>query len=1661
MYSGPLSPPLSRACLFSLCLIVSSVVSCHTETVHLPRAELRVKVHLAPVDQAWLTAYEPSLMLSAAGGPPVTIELSERHLDEASGDVAELVFAGAWRGDVTFTLSHLMLRGGRRRVSHQVTLEGSTRRSYQAEALLADTHNAQNYDHEVWLEPVNFVGIGDISWTRSLNISDHEWWSTPSQRVDQDQVHSALRGAWSHLVHAEIRRGQERGSHEGEASSIEDSWSMLVAINTHLSEMSPEEADPMLVEWGRALQDHARDHLDGARLTTAAYHLLRALPCSLLSLAEKGRESEAEVGEECRRERDREVYISVSEGSPRRGAGGELIEDLIVETISLSDRVTSSLKVTWIDALGDEHDLYDRERLEFDTASSDSGEYPRPDAYSTVSHRGDLFVTPERRERVSILWRDVNRPRVRLKVIAIDEARKRSTLEVSRALHDTPQVSLRGLASIVDSVDVGALRAAPLEEVIASEILRASSPPLGAEREVNFIASPTLFTTGGALPDTLWEGRVAEGRYQLDHSGYLGPLWVEVSAERDSGPVTFPLIADPSRSLSPRVLHDLERPEHKLTINAWSSPMSQLGVWLAIRATLSGLDPSQATDHQDPQGDERAGQRVETEGIRRATRALARRAHQVQRRLSHINGAPIAWFERGELQGDSQSHLWLQTLSARDQVAECLRYGAPLLEAQPDDLPPLSELVPWSSLIDVESVDDAGVSWAVDQWALFMMSACHRAAVARGEPLKLTSLLTAGLSSDLAGDGSEWARALKSEHWVTAPQGVWAYDEDQRVWKVREPDISLHINAPRGAGVIALSEFSAIELPRDQAHHAIRSAELTSTEDSAFSEIFTPPQRFVGRCLWGEESGGSRELNQHEVTWGSGAWIELPLSDVSALHTLEHTPAVNVEPTDQRAWVWGIVEQSEEREALDRLALPLPCDATLRLTLDSERLTHDWNISTFLWGQHQPYEPRSSLGSPASAALHALADLTERVDQRVRVELDQAPPHLLFSEATLGDDTLDRPDLNSRLLAEIGVDVSLNSVVGVVTQDHLSDADDQEAHAYPHYFLKRITPRDGSARVSWVTDEPSRCYAVTQLEDLEQHSFNLSSAELIRSLPTLELLSRPGWRSLYQRDLSEVTPLGDSTDLSVFTRAPSTRDISEGIHREQIRGYTSWSIDVVLPALLDGTYSLYAGCVDSLGHETITPLAVTVDGEAPQVHSLTLSGIDERVLSYDGVSALPSAEAEDLTRTVNLLSDADTTIAGEPLVAEWHRTSAHWRRCLGTCAVRPLLLSVEASDSQWSHRALTATLTGRLSVARGEGEPRVITEISPLRVYFDESGRAEMNMYGLIQRALTDERAHLIPRLGETLTFQGLATVRDPLKNQRSFALKLDLHSIPPAVEVVYTPPLEEIGAGINVGRWGPLYQGGLGTLTVRNPHDENLSVRLIPPLLHWGSRYGVRDFGVTGGEVYHQRVADTCLMTASGLAPRLGVALTDFSSSLDPHDGVCVQLPSIPTLVDDHVTLELTSEDQLIPARAFRELPQPYILDAAPDALVDHVAPPDEEMTPQLPSTARVEVLERPGYYMSPFHSSCDGPCTPQTLILGQRITSLMWLSLTESVDEEEINPILAQYPLATAERFEQYMWYISVTSPDPEIRSTLTPLLIPLSYPTLESEYHAEALP
>ena len=82
----------------------------------------------------------------------------------------------------------------------------------------------------------------------------------------------------------------------------------------------------------------------------------------------------------------------------------------------------------------------------------------------------------------------------------------------------------------------------------------------------------------------------------------------------------------------------------------------------------------------------------------------------------------------------------------------------------------------------------------------------------------------------------------------------------------------------------------------------------------------------------------------------------------------------------------------------------------------------------------------------------------------------------------------------------------------------------------------------------------------------------------------------------------------------------------------------------MLPAPLDGTYCLYAGCVDSLGHETITPLAVTVDGEAPQVHSLTLSGIDERVLSYDGVSALPSAAAEDLTRTVDLLSDADTTI---------------------------------------------------------------------------------------------------------------------------------------------------------------------------------------------------------------------------------------------------------------------------------------------------------------------------------------------------------------------------------------------------------------------------------
>jgi hypothetical protein len=127
------------------------------------------------------------------------------------------------------------------------------------------------------------------------------------------------------------------------------------------------------------------------------------------------------------------------------------------------------------------------------------------------------------------------------------------------------------------------------------------------------------------------------------------------------------------------------------------------------------------------------------------------------------------------------------------------------------------------------------------------------------------------------------------------------------------------------------------------------------------------------------------------------------------------------------------------------------------------------------------------------------------------------------------------------------------------------------------------------------------------------------------------------------------------------------------------------------------------------------------------------------------------------------------------------------------------------------------------------------------------------------------------------------------------------------------------------------------------------------------------------------------------------------------------------------------------------------------PDHFIDHISPPYEEPTTNLPSTARQIIFEEVSIYLASYHASCDGTCDPALLIAGNRSSSLDRLTITESLNPVA-HDLISVHHQDVINQIQRSMWHLVISSPHLDEQSDVKPTIIPISL-SIGAEYHAGA--
>ena len=876
----------------------------------------------------------------------------------------------------------------------------------------------------------------------------------------------------------------------------------------------------------------------------------------------------------------------------------------------------------------------------------------------------------------------------------------------------------------------------------------------------------------------------------------------------------------------------------------------------------------------------------------------------------------------------------------------------------------LGEELSLSTLFDRTREDslEGIIEKLIDAWLTQMAIACLSAELEESSDYSQTGLLSIlrTLAANRLGHQDLTAsRSLTSfDTTLELKSGVWSREYLSNSWYVSHG-----------------SEFK-ISLNAARGLHTVAlNLSKPLEEDQSELNLDTLPVELVAIDLARTESSSPSSLCLWSPPLSLDLLIETPLDDDRTWHLLTETERIMLFESPRfmadytLAWGWRS-DDSRVQDSLQRshhAPAPLPCEINLEgqnLSLESGQ--YHMNLAAELWG------------SDEEGAL-------EIEQQKLRMVVDQSVPLL-----TVHLDEQSHPSERSPWL-DLTVDPLLPRWV----------------KSSPPNIMERE-----SLFVTLKTDRPTRCRPFsdldtalepTQLGEISiEVNFPSDPLDIHRSLQGVDLFS----------NLKELSPY------KVFERYART----EGGPLSIDPFVGSWAYGIEITPQAEGNSTLYLRCEDTLGRSTVSRLLFTVDSEAPQILSATLSGINEmRIRDSEGRPKL-GILAHELEREVDLLELEGSAI-------KWGRWITHWMSCPEQCPspiLSSLILKVIATDEVTLNQELHASIVGSLYLLDEREEARVLERALNLDLgKLDERGELNLNLYDLLTKR---DFTGFPPADGEELHLELLLMITDIAGHQSMLPFHVELSPIAPMVKLHFTPPTLSLSQVVESGALDQVFGVSLGRLEIENPHPTPLMVSFPLPMSMIELGMSTRESGLS---VESNRLEESCLVNESNrFDPSL--RLVDYSlSGSNSIVGRCVPLAEPPPTEQELIFSShewprgnhlLFNGLQLDPYETV-EIELPLFSPPLSADLIALIHSPDIPPTPSEPSPFQRRLFNETSIFQRT--NQCE-QCTP-AFIAGNRVASLShWNHHFQASDESisifrELEQVFDIPPLSPA-------WFVNV---------------------------------
>lgn len=563
--------------------------------------------------------------------------------------------------------------------------------------------------------------------------------------------------------------------------------------------------------------------------------------------------------------------------------------------------------------------------------------------------------------------------------------------------------------------------------------------------------------------------------------------------------------------------------------------------------------------------------------------------------------------------------------------------------------------------------------------------------------------------------------------------------------------------------------------------------------------------------------------------------------------------------------------------------------------------------------------------------------------------------------------------------------------------------------------------------------QPLRCLSSRSREPLlapiRIGELSIDPFETSSPLDSLRRLSSP----IILSELTPTTPYRTS-------RRYSKREGGD-IYVDRFTGY--WAFQTRLALTEEGTSVLYLRCEDDLGQSRLSRTLLTIDTEPPIITSAHLVGVNEALIRDGAARPLRGVTAEEVWRDIDLLDQPP-----RPLI--WARWINHWLLCAERCpsdALRSLTLSLTAEDRVWESQELQARVEGVLYTTDSETAPIERREeklISKDLGYFNNQGALAFNLYELLSKM---DFTGFAPTEGRDLYLSLEMIIYDPAGQESRLPLSIQLRPTAPMVALNYLPAEDPLDELLLRGELSGVLNGDLGRVHIENPHTLPVEVRLYLPVSHISLSQEMRESGLT---VSADRLFESCLFENSNTFNPL-LRLVDYTTQGESSIvGRCVSLlPTPPSEQRFTLQAEQWRSDLggsvlvylLLPGESL-ELDLPRFSPSLPDDVRRLVLSPDILATPSSPSPFQRRRLPETSIFQRTI--TCD-QCAP-SFIAGNQIISLISYEQSFSPHSQS-DELYAELRETFDLSFESPSWSLSVSIPEVDASSLLTPLLIDLS--------------